>query len=179
LTDIVTSLTSLAAFALEPYNGNVHQRLYRDLSSFECEMKQLASAKLLEMLNHSIADEMQASIQYMWQHVQWKGVEHFAVTEELKKIAVDEMKHAEKVAERLWYLGGKPTIKPSPIQVGENLKEILNLDVKAEEAAIKLYKEIVELAGKEGDLATKELFEDIEAEEEEHHDFFTSVLEKS
>jgi bacterioferritin len=51
--------------------------------------------------------------------------------------------------------------------------------VKAEEAAIKLYKEIVELAGKEGDVATRELFEDIEAEEEEHHDFFTSVLEKS
>jgi bacterioferritin len=142
-------------------------------------MEQMASAKLLEMLNHSIADEMQAAIQYMWQHVQWKGVEHFAVTEEFKKIAVDEMKHAEKVAERLWYLGGKPTIQPSPIKVGENLTEMLNLNVIAEEGAVKLYKEVMELAGKEGDVATKELFEEIEAEEEEHHDFFTSVLEKS
>jgi bacterioferritin len=138
----------------------------------------MTSEKLLGMLNNAIADEMQASIQYMWQHVQWKGVEHYAVTEGIKKISVDEMKHAEKVAERLWYLGGKPTIKPSPIKVGENLKEMLTLDVKAEVGAIKMYKEIMEQAQKEGDVATKEMFEEIEAEEEEHHDFFTSLLEK-
>jgi bacterioferritin len=138
----------------------------------------MTSEKLLGMLNNAIADEMQAAIQYMWQHVQWKGVEHYAVTEGIKKISVDEMKHAEKVAERLWYLGGKPTIKPSPIKVGENLKEMLTLDVKAEVGAIKMYKEIMEQAQKEGDVATKEMFEEIEAEEEEHHDFFTSLLEK-
>jgi bacterioferritin len=138
----------------------------------------LASKKLLDMLNNAIADEMQAAIQYMWQHVQWKGVEHYAVTEGIKKIAVDEMKHAEKVAERLWYLGGKPTIQPSPIKVGETLTEMLTLDVKAEEGAIKMYKEIMEVAQKEGDVATKEIFEEIEEEEEDHHDFFTSLLEK-
>ena len=138
----------------------------------------MASAKLLGMLNNAIADEMQAAIQYMWQHVQWKGVEHFAVTEGFKKIAVDEMKHAEKIAERLWYLGGKPTTLPSPIKVGETLTEMLTLNVKAEEGAIKMYKEIMEIAQKEGDVATKEIFEEIEEEEEEHHDFFTSLLEK-
>jgi bacterioferritin len=121
---------------------------------------------------------MQAAIQYMWQHVQWKGVEHYSVTEGFQKIAIDEMKHAEKVAERLWYLGGKPTIQPSPIKVGETLNEMLNLDVKAEEGAIKLYKEIMIVAENEGDVATKEIFEEIEAQEEEHHDFFTSLLEK-
>ncbi|MGD0550574.1 MAG: ferritin, partial [Candidatus Bathyarchaeia archaeon] len=36
----------------------------------------MASAKLLDMLNQAIARELQVSIQYMWQHVQWKGVEH-------------------------------------------------------------------------------------------------------
>ncbi len=141
-------------------------------------MVQMASKKLLGLLNDAIADEMQATIQYMWQHVQWKGVEHYAVTEGIKKIAVDEMKHAEKIAERLWYLGGKPTTKPSPIKVGETLKEMLTLDVKAEEGAIRMYKEIMQVAEQEGDVATKEMFEEIEAEEEEHHDFFTSLLEK-
>ena len=53
----------------------------------------MASAKLLGLLNKAIADEMQAAIQYMWQHVQWKGVEHYAVTEGFKKVAMDEMKH--------------------------------------------------------------------------------------
>jgi bacterioferritin len=138
----------------------------------------MASEKLLEILNRAIARELQVSIQYMWQHVQWKGVKHFAVSEEFKDIAVVEMKHAEKIAERLWYLGGKPTIKPSPISVGEKLEEMIGFDVKAEMEAIDMYKEIMELAEKEGDVATKEMFEEIEAEEEEHHDFFTSLLEK-
>jgi len=138
----------------------------------------LASAKLLGMLNQAIAAELQASIQYMWQHVQWKGVEHYAVSDEFKEIAVDEMKHAEKIAERLWYLGGKPTTQPSPISVGEKLEEMIGFDVKAEMEAINMYKEIMELAEKEGDVATKEIFEEIEEAEEEHHDFFTSLLEK-
>jgi bacterioferritin len=138
----------------------------------------MASAKLLDMLNQAIARELQVAIQYMWQHVQWKGVEHYAVTEEFKKIAVAEMKHAEKIAERLWYLGGKPTTKPTVINVGDKLEEMLNFDVKAELEAISMYKEIMDIAQKEGDVATREIFEDIEEEEEEHHDFFSSVLEK-
>jgi len=136
------------------------------------------SAKLLEMLNQAIARELQVSIQYMWQHVQWKGVEGYAVSDGFKETAVTEMKHAEKIAERLWYLGGKPTTKPAPINVGEELKEMIKFDVKAEEEAIAMYKEIMELAQKEGDVATREIFEEIEEEEEEHHDFFTSLLEK-
>jgi len=114
----------------------------------------------------------------MWQHVQWKGVGHFAVSEEFKKIAVAEMKHAEKIADRLWYLGGKPTTQPAPISVGEKLDEMIGFDIKAENEAISMYKQIMEAAEKEDDVATKEIFEEIEEEEEEHHDFFTSLLEK-
>ena len=138
----------------------------------------MASQKLLEMLNSAIARELQVSIQYMWQHVQWKGVEGYAVSNEFKEVAVAEMKHAEKIAERLWYLGGKPTTKPNPINVGDSLKEMINFDIKAELEAIAMYKEIMDIALKEGDVATREIFEEIEEEEEEHHDFFTSLLEK-
>jgi bacterioferritin len=130
------------------------------------------------MLNKAIAGELQAIIQYMWQHVQWKGVEHYAVIDGIKKVAMEEMKHAEKIAERLWYLGAKPTIQPSPIFVGNTLEEMLKNDAKAEQETIAMYKEIMQLAEKEGDVATKEIFEEIEEEEEEHHDFFTSLLEK-
>jgi bacterioferritin len=130
------------------------------------------------MLNRAIAGELQAIIQYMWQHVQWKGVEHYAVSEGFKKIAMEEMKHAEKLAERIWYLGARPTIQPAPIFVGATLEEMLNYDVKAEVETIAMYKEIMQLAEKEGDVATKEIFEEIEEDEEEHHDFFTSLLEK-
>jgi len=138
----------------------------------------LASTKILDMLNKAIAGELQAIIQYMWQHIQWKGIEHYAVSEGFKKVAMDEMKHAEKLAERLWYLGAKPTTQPAPIFVADTLKEMIEFDVKAELETINLYKEIIVLAEKEGDVATKEIFEEIEEDEEEHHDFFTSLLEK-
>jgi len=138
----------------------------------------MPSAKLLEMLNQAIARELQVAIQYMWQHVQWKGVEGYAVSDGFKNTAITEMKHAEKIAERLWYLGGKPTTKPNPINIGDELKQMISFDIKAEEEAIAMYKEIMDIAQKEGDVATREIFEEIEEEEEEHHDFFTSLLEK-
>ncbi|MEO0074598.1 MAG: ferritin-like domain-containing protein [candidate division WOR-3 bacterium] len=138
----------------------------------------MASKELMEMLNKAIARELQVAIQYMWQHVQWKGVKAFAVKDELKKIGITEMKHAEAIAERLVYLGGIPTTKPEPIFVGKSLKEMLMTDTKDEEGAIKLYKEIISLAEKQGDVVTKKMFEGILADEEEHHDTFTGLLEE-
>ena len=75
----------------------------------------MASKELLEMLNKGIARELQVVVQYMWQHVLWSGIQAYAVKDELKDIAVAEMKHAEAFAERLAYLGGIPTTKPDPI----------------------------------------------------------------
>jgi bacterioferritin len=136
------------------------------------------SDELKDLLNQAIAREIQVSIQYMWQHVLWRGVKGFAVKDELRSIAMTEMKHAEAIAERLAYLGGKPTTKPSPIFVGEGLEEMIEQNAKDEEGAILLYKKIIKAAVKEEDVATKKLFEGILAEEEDHHDTFTSLLEK-
>ena len=136
------------------------------------------SDKLKEMLNNAIAREIQVSIQYMWQHVQVVGVKGVAVQDKFQQVAVVEMKHAETIAERLWYLEGTPTTKPAPIKVGENLKEFLELDVKAEVEAIEMYKGIIELAKKEGDVTTAFMFKEILEDEEEHHDLFTTMLEE-
>jgi bacterioferritin len=136
-----------------------------------------ASKQLLELLNQAIAREIQVSVQYLWQHVQWMGVSGFAVKDELKKIAISEMKHAEAIAERLVYLGGKPTTKPAPIYIGDTLKEMLQTDKKDEEGAITLYRQIIEVARKEGDEVTEKMFKDILADEEGHHDTFTGLLE--
>mgnify|MGYP006268516699 CR=1 FL=1 len=136
------------------------------------------SAELLDLLNQAIAREIQVSVQYMWQHVLWKGVMGFAVKDALKKTAVEEMKHAEAIAERLNYLGGIPTTKPTPIFIGTTLKEMLETDKKDEELAIGMYKKIIEVARKQGDETTEFLFTRILSDEEEHHDLFTSLLEK-
>jgi len=136
------------------------------------------SKELLNMLNDAIEREIQVSIQYMWQHVQWIGVKGFAVHDEFKSIAVTEMKHAEAIAERLFYLGAIPTTKPSPINVGKNLKEMLAQDIKDEMNAIRMYKGIVEQARKEKDETTMFLFQGILKDEEEHHDTFTTLYEQ-
>lgn len=137
----------------------------------------MASKELLDKLNDAIARELQVSVQYIWQHVMVKGINAEAVGGVFKKIAITEMKHAEEIAERLDYLGGVPTTKPSPITVGKNLKEMLEIDKRAEEEAISLYKEIIKIAEKEGDVVTKRLFESILADEEEHHNQFSTLLE--
>lgn len=136
------------------------------------------SKGLLDKLNTAIAREIQVSIQYMWQHVQWGGVKGFAVQGALKSIAIEEMKHAEMIAERLYYLGGIPTTKPSPIFVGTTLKEMIEQDAKDEEGAIILYQEIVAMARKENDETTNRLFRQILEDEEGHHDTFTTLLEE-
>jgi bacterioferritin len=136
------------------------------------------SDSLKEMLNNAIAREIQVSIQYMWQHVQVIGVKGIAVQDKFQEVAIVEMKHAEKIAERLWYLEGTPTTKPSPITVGGSMKEFLDLDIKAEVEAIEMYKKIIEMAGKEGDVTTAFIFKEILEDEEEHHDLFTTMAEE-
>jgi bacterioferritin len=139
-------------------------------------MVQKASSALTDMLNQAIAREIQVSVQYMWQHVMAKGLESAAISDVFEDVAIEEMKHAEKIAERIFYLGAVPTTKPDPLKVGGTIKEMLEYDAKAEEEAIELYKKIIKQAGSEGDSTTRLLFEEILANEEEHHDTFTKLL---
>lgn len=138
----------------------------------------MASPELLDLLNKAIARELQVSIQYMWQHVLWKGVKGYAVKDAFKKISITEMKHAEEIAERLNYLGGVPTTAPDPITVGNGLREMLEADRESEEAAIRLYKHIINVAQSEEDVVTAHMFRKILESEEDHHDTFTTLLEE-
>lgn len=113
----------------------------------------------------------------MWQHVRIGGPHAASIGGVFKEIAIQEMKHAEAIAERVDYLGGVPTTKPAPITVGEDWQEMLRLDLKAEEEAIAMYKEIIALARQEGDIATAKMFESILTDEEEHHNEFRTLLE--
>ncbi|MGA2192888.1 MAG: ferritin-like domain-containing protein [Nitrospirota bacterium] len=138
----------------------------------------MASKEIMEKLNQAIAMELQVSIQYMWQHVTIRGMHSESVGGVFKDFAITEMKHAEALGERLDYLGGTLTTKPTPIEVGDTSADMLSLDKKAEEGAISLYKDIIALAFKEGDTTTRKLVEGILADEEEHHNTFKTLLEK-
>jgi bacterioferritin len=136
----------------------------------------LASQKLLEYLNKGIARELQVSIQYMWQHVQVTGIDGTVTEDIFRKIAIAEMKHAERLAERLDYLNGVATTKPDPIFVRGSLIEMLKQDEQDEEQAITLYKQAIQTAAEEGDYTTRRILEEILAEEEEHINTFGKLL---
>ena len=139
-------------------------------------MIQKASPKLTEMMNQAIAAELQGIIQYMWHHVMVKGKNASALSGIFNSLSIDEMRHAEEIAERLNYFDVSPTIKPTPISVGGDAVEMLKADARAEEDAIMLYKTIIKQAVSEGDHTTKRLFEKILAAEEGHHDTITILL---
>jgi len=139
-------------------------------------MVQKASTTLTDMMQKAVAREIQVSVQYMWQHVMAKGLSSTEIAEAFEEVAVAEMKHVEKIAERLFYFDVAPTTKPTPIAIGGTEEQMLKADVKAEEEAITLYKIIVKQAAEEGDTTTKRLFEEILADEERHHDTFTTLL---
>ena len=136
----------------------------------------MASQQLLDVLNQSIARELQVSIQYMWHHVMAVGLESPGVKDIFKQIAIAEMKHAERFAERLDYLGGVPTTKPAPIAEGGSLKQMIQDDVKAEEEAIALYREGIRLSIEDQDPVTRLIFEEILDVEEDHHKTFRDLL---
>ena len=136
----------------------------------------MASKKLLELLNKGIARELRVSIQYMWQHVLAKGIEGAIVENLFREIAIAEMKHAEDLAERLAFLNGVPTTSHEPVHIGHSLDDMLKENVQAEEEAIRLYKEAIQVASKEGDFTTRRLLEEILSQEEKHLDTFSKLL---
>jgi bacterioferritin len=136
----------------------------------------MVSQELREMLNKGIARELQVSIQYMWQHVMAKGIEGAVVENTFRQIAITEMKHAEILAERLVFLDGVPTLNPDIVHIGHTLDAMLKENVQAEEEAIDLYKQAIQMASKEGDYTTSRMLEEILSNEEEHLDKFSKLL---
>jgi bacterioferritin len=134
------------------------------------------SEKLIEALNKDREGELSAIMQYMKHHYEGEGIESLAILEIFESTAIDEMKHAEKLGERIVYLGGIPTTKPEPIEEGGDLKKMIQDDLAKENAAIEQYKEHIQLAVEENDPTTRHMLEEILAEEEGHADTWETVL---
>ena len=79
------------------------------------------------------------------------------------------MKHAEKIAERIYTIGGEVSASAFPPVIGDSIEDFLINDLKAEIETMKLYREIIKIASERGDITTKKIFEEIYMEEEEHY----------
>src|SRR3990172_6424507 len=111
----------------------------------------MGKKEIIDALNQARADEMMAIVQYMGHHYTASGMESPAVIDLFKKTAIAEMRHADDLAERINYLGGEPTTKPSPVTTGGDLKKMIEDDLAAENRAIASYRRHIKLCADEGD----------------------------
>lgn len=134
------------------------------------------SKKVLDLLNEARSRELTAITQYMAQHYELEDQDYGKLAKKLKEIAIQEMKHAEALAERILFLNGEPTTKPdSTAKKGQDIPGMLTTDIGLETQAIKMYNEASLVCAQEKDQISKQLFEKLLGEEEGHLNDFENI----
>jgi bacterioferritin len=134
------------------------------------------SQKVIDLLNKARSRELTAISQYMSQHYELEDTDFGKLASKFKEIGITEMKHAEKLAERILFLNGEPTSKPDALtKKGQQIPQMLTTNMALESSAIKLYNEAAMVCAGEKDQISKELFEELLKEEEDHLNYFENV----
>ncbi|MBF8675061.1 bacterioferritin [Pseudomonas fulva] len=140
--------------------------------------------RIIKLLNDSLATELVCTLRYKRHYFMASGVKASVAAEEFLEHANQESEHADKLAERIVQLGGEPDFNPDNLSknshaqyvAGATLKEMVLEDLVAERIAIDSYREIIQYIG-DKDPTTRRIFEDILAQEEEHADDMSDLLD--
>ena len=134
--------------------------------------------QVLKFLNKQLTHELTAINQYFLHarmYGNW-GFERLGKHE--YKESIEEMKHADKLIERILFLEGLPNLQDmDKIRIGENVEEALRADLDVEMRAHPFYRDAITHCEQARDYITRELFEDILEGEEEHIDFLETQLD--
>ena len=134
-------------------------------------------AKVIEFLNRGLRSELTAINQY-WLH--YRMLDDWGYTELAKKWraeSIEEMNHADKFVTRIIFLEGFPNLQVlDPLRIGQSIKEVLECDLAAEYEARKLYQEAATYCATVADYPSRDLFEELMADEEGHIDFLETQL---
>ncbi len=134
------------------------------------------SKKVIDLLNQARSRELLAISQYMIHHYELEDKDFGKLASKMKEIAIVEMKHAEKLADRILFLNGEPTTRPAGEAVkGQEIPDMLKTDIGLETDAVLLYNEAALICSAEKDQASKDLFEELLGDEEDHFNTFDNT----
>jgi bacterioferritin len=135
--------------------------------------------KIIAKLDALLADELTATNQYILHSELCANWGYGRLHDAIERRAITEMKHAERLISRIIYLEGQPTVsKLNPVHIGASVEAQFKHDLQAEVEAVQGYNEGVALATKFGDNGSRELFESILKDEEDHVDWIESQLDQ-
>ncbi len=134
--------------------------------------------KVIEHLNRVLRNELTAINQYFLHARMFKDWGLKKLAEHEYEESVDEMKHADRLVQRILFLEGLPNMQDlGKLLIGEHIREILTCDLRLEMSAMPDLKTAIAHCEQCGDYVSRELFEDILENEEEHVDWLETQLE--
>ncbi len=133
--------------------------------------------KVIAALNEALKEELTAINQYFLHAEMCENWHYDKLADHIREESIDEMRHAEALIERILFLDGTPNMTElMQLSVGQNVRDQLESDLKLEINAVAMYNRFVGIARDEGDNVSRELFERLLKDEEEHVDWIEAQV---
>jgi bacterioferritin len=132
------------------------------------EKSKVTRKQLIDGLNEDLSREYQAIISYVNYSQVLKGAAYMNIADELAVHAKEELTHALKIANHIDYLGGMPSVTPTPVKTSENAEDMLKFDLANEKETIRQYRRRVRQADELNEFAIAESLRGILVEEQDH-----------
>ncbi len=134
------------------------------------------NVQVIERLNNALREELTAISQYFVHAEMCENWHYERLARYIKKQSIDEMKHAEKLMERILFLDGTPNMSPLALTIGSNVREMIQADLALELGAVADYNESIQIAVDNKDNGSRDLFVSLLKDEEKHVDWLEAQL---